>query len=361
MQALSWLRSIIRARRRRPDQPRFLTFLVTFRCNARCVMCDSWRKNQHDEMALPAIERIFRQMPRLDAVRLSGGEPFLRRDLCDIAGLVAAHLRPIYLHITTNGLLSAQIIHFCEQRERSVPLLLLVSLDGVGEKHDAVRGVPGAWEKALETLRALAPRRRELNLHLAVNQTIVDAEGCEQYRALSEVLAPLGIHNHVVIAYAQSATYSSVETAEVAPETAGAFQPFGDLPPERLRALFADLAEDLRHYAPHERLAKQYYYRGIRNRLLAARGFPNPPCVSLSSHLRLYPNGSVPVCQYNASCLGNLAETPFADLWHSERARELRAWVHRCPGCWAECEVLPNAIYSGDLLRELPYLCSSSF
>jgi hypothetical protein len=28
-----------------------------------------------------------------------------------------------------------------------------------------------------------------------------------------------------------------------------------------------------------------------------------------------------------------------------------RAWVRKCPGCWAECEVVPNALYSGDLLR----------
>ena len=31
--------------------------------------------------------------------------------------------------------------------------------------------------------------------------------------------------------------------------------------------------------------------------------------------------------------------------------RASRGWVDRCPGCWAECEVVPNAIYTGDVLR----------
>jgi len=351
---VSWLHSVIRARRGYADQPRFLTYLVTFRCNARCVMCDSWRKAPVQELSLPAIEQIFRQLPRLDAVRLSGGEPFLRRDLREIADLATEHLRPRLLHITSNGFLTEQIVRFCETRNRALPLMLLLSLDGVGEKHDTVRGIPGAWEKAMRTLHALTTRRKELNLRLAVNQTIVDAEGCAQYRALREVLTPLAVPHHVVIAYDQSATYSTTETSEMAPHLAGAFPTFGELPPEQLQALFADFAADVNRYAPLERLAKHYYYRGIRNRLFHHRDIPNPPCVALSSHLRLYPNGDVPVCQFNSTRLGNLAEQPFAELWHSERARTLRAWIARCPGCWAECEVLPNAIYSGDILREVP-------
>ena len=84
MRAFGWLKALVRARRRQPDRPRFLTYLTTFRCNARCVMCDSWQKGGGDELSLAAIEGIFAQLPRLDAVRLSGGEPFLRRDLREI-------------------------------------------------------------------------------------------------------------------------------------------------------------------------------------------------------------------------------------------------------------------------------------
>ncbi|HVR63081.1 MAG TPA: hypothetical protein VMU50_14360, partial [Polyangia bacterium] len=53
--------SVARTRLGRRDQPRLLTYIVTFRCNARCVMCDSWRKEGEGELTLPEIARIYRQ------------------------------------------------------------------------------------------------------------------------------------------------------------------------------------------------------------------------------------------------------------------------------------------------------------
>jgi len=47
--------------------------------------------------------------------------------------------------------------------------------------------------------------------------------------------------------------------------------------------------------------------------------------------------------------VGNLREQTFAELWSSAATAAQRHWARRCPGCWAECEVLPNAIYTGDL------------
>lgn len=351
MSVLTWPRTVARVRAGRTDVPRFLTYLVTFRCNARCVMCDSWRKEDtSDELTVADVRSIFAQLPRMDAVRLSGGEPFVRKDFPELLQATADLLRPHYLHVTTNGFLTERIIECCEQRHCRTPLALLVSLDGVGEKHDSIRGVPRAWERAMTTLQTLAPRQRELRLRLAVNQTIVDADGHEQYLRLRDVLRPLGIPHHVVIGYAMSATYHAEAYQQVAPEEAGSFSPFGDVTAEEWQSLLETLTADLPAYPWPERLAKRYYYRGIANRLLAQRGTPNPLCVALNSHLRLYPNGDVPICQFNATCVGNLKTQPFADFWHDARVLQGRHWVRRCPGCWAECEVLPNALYSGDLL-----------
>jgi hypothetical protein len=109
-------------------------------------------------------------------------------------------------------------------------------------------------------------------------------------------------------------------------------------PPELLRACRAEVEADL---------------AGIQHRLLEHRANPHPPCVALTRHLRLMPDGSVPTCQMNSTRVGSLLEQEFRQLWHSGKTREMRDWVRKCPGCWAECEVLPSALYTGDLLREL--------
>lgn len=351
-QLLSLPPTILSNRRRRPQLPRYLTYIVTFSCNARCIMCDSWKKPSPDDLSIDEIDHIFSQLPRLDAVRLSGGEPFVRRDLLDIAHLAQEKLRPLFLHITSNGFLTDRIVKFCEERRKDMPLQLLISIDGVGEKHNTIRGNRKAFDYVMRTLEALAPRRRELKLQLAVNQTIVDAEGAEHYRKLRDHLEPLDVRNHFVMAYDASATYSLDTETDVAPTEIGQFTTFGDFSKQQLRDLFDDVERDLARYDFPERLAKRYYLEGIRNRLLGDVGQPNPKCVALSTHMRLLPNGEVPTCQFNTRTVGNLRDQSFEQLWFGEEISSQRDWVHKCPGCWAECEVLPNAIYTGDLLAK---------
>lgn len=340
------------ARARGRTRPRFLTWVVTFTCNARCIMCDSWKKPSPNDLELPEVERIFRELPKLDGVRLTGGEPFVRKDLVEIADLVTEHLDPLFLHVTTNGFLTPRIVRFAEERDRRIPLRLLVSVDGVGEKHNEVRGQDFAWRKVTETLRALAPRQKDLGLSLSVNQTIVDREGIEHYRLLKEEMRPLGVRVNVVVAYDASATYS-LEEEEVVSSQIGKFTTFGEFGEAEFRALAAEIEEDLASFPLADRIAKRYYLDGARSRLLDGGSDPNPRCVALRQHLRMLPDGTVPVCQFNTKRVGDLRRQSFDEVWNGEPVAEKRRWVDRCPGCWAECEIVPNALYSGDLFRRM--------
>ena len=346
------MRAVGSNRLRRTSLPRFLTYTVTFGCNARCIMCDSWKMPTAGDLTFNEIESIFAQLPRMDAVRLTGGEPFVRKDFYEIANLAQKRLRPMVLHITTNGFLTERVVKFCEKRDKKIPLQMLISIDGVEEKHNEVRGSSIAWKSVMETIEQLAPRQKQLKLRLGVNQTIVDAEGVEQYRQLREVLRPHKVYNNVVMAYDTSATYNLEKSIDVAPTSMGQFTTFGEFTDDHLRQLIADVEADLKELPFFERLAKRYYLRGISNRLLHEEGAPNPKCVALNSHLRIFPNGDVPTCQFNSQVVGNLRQTPFEELWHDAQADRQRDWVSKCPGCWAECEVLPSAIYTLDLLRE---------
>jgi MoaA/NifB/PqqE/SkfB family radical SAM enzyme len=221
----------------------------------------------------------------------------------------------------------------------------------VGEKHNQIRGSTTAWKSVMETIQALAPRQRELRFRLSVNQTIVDLDGVSHYRKLRDVLRPHGVQNNVVFAYDVSATYNMEKEIEVAPNEVGQFSTFGELPKDVLNELLHEAEYDLREVPFFERRAKRYYLRGIHNRLLGNSGQPNAPCVALNSHVRLFPNGDMPTCQFNSRTIGSLRRQSFPELWQSYRAEQQRNWVRRCPGCWAECEVLPNAVYTMDLLR----------
>ena len=337
---------------RRP-LPRVLTWTLCFRCNARCGMCDSWRKPGTGEMDPEQAQRVIERLPRtISAVRLTGGEPFLRNDLADIAVSLDRRLRLDMLHLTTNGFLTGRIADFAAEmgRKLSAPLHLLVSLDGPEELHNEIRGQPFAFRAALETLRELVAHRREWGVELAVNQTVVDERGIAAYDELHGILRDLDVPHHVVVAYAESATYSTQTVADFSPADAGSFRTAHPMDPVLLERFFERLERDRRELPFSNRLAKGYYLEGIRNRLLRGQGAPNPSCAALAGHMRLYPNGDVPTCQFNSKVVGNLLRTDFDELWLGPEALQARSWVERCPGCWAECEVLPSALLGGDLL-----------
>lgn len=334
---------------RRSARPRMLTHTVTFRCNARCQMCDSWRLPEQSELELHEIERIYGELPPLDVVRLTGGEPFLRKDFAEIEGLATRIVEPRAVHITTNGFLTHRIVDLVERRDAHVPLHVLVSIDGTAEVHDEVRGVPRSYERALETVRELVERRRSHNLRVAVNQTVLDGAGARQYPALRDELARLGVGVHVIVAYRESATYSLERELERDVDGDSSYETFGTFDPGELEALVDQAERDLERLPRPERLAKRYYLAGLRRRLLGQPGPGAPPCVALHAHVRMFPNGDVPTCQNNSKVVGNLRASTFEEVWSSARAQEQRDWVTKCAGCWAECEVVPSAAYTGEL------------
>jgi Fe-coproporphyrin III synthase len=332
--------------------PRMLTFIVSFRCNARCIMCDSWKKDGTGDMTLEQIESVFHKLPKLDAVRLTGGEPFARKDFPEIASMAQRLLNPQVLHITSNGFLSDAIIDYTHKRDTSKKLYLLISIDGTEATHNRIRGVKNAWQRAITTINGIAPYQKEKNIHLMVNQTIVDDSSMDEYSKLHPILKNLGVQHNVVFAYDESATYSAESAQkEFVYNSEGEFSLFSDLSKDRMKSFFEELHRDSNEMPITDRWAKRYYYQGIKNRLLHGVGSPNPPCVALSSHLRLYPNGDVPTCQFNNKIAGNLLTQTWDEYWESTLRQAQRKWVQACKGCWAECEVLPNSIYTADILN----------
>jgi MoaA/NifB/PqqE/SkfB family radical SAM enzyme len=335
-------------------RPAWCTYLVTYRCNARCGMCDSWRMKPGAELTVEQVRTIFTKLAPLDVVRLSGGEPFLRTDFAELATAVLEAGRPAILHITTNGSFPDRVAEFVERFPKPRRLRLMVSFDGLAPTHDANRGAAVRFETAFETVRRLAALRDGLGVEVSANHTVIAPESLADAAELRAKLTALGCDVHSVLAYADSAMYGAKRRGQRAEDLLSARYP-----------LHPKLAEaDVSGFVDHElaalgalriwwlRWGKRYYLRGLRQRLNGqAEVARRPRCVALRSHLRLLPDGRVPVCQFNTQTVGNLLTQSLAEVWHNPAADRQRRWVDACTGCWAECEVVPNALYSGDILR----------
>jgi len=342
--------SILRNRLNIVSYPSYCTFMVTWRCNAKCVMCDIWRKKYSKEMTVKEIESVFTQLKMLDVIKITGGEPFLRYDLVEVVNTIQREANPFLIHITTNGLLTDAIKDFIKSVDKPDNIHLKISIDAVGESHDKIRGVRGAYERAMETLKELAKLRETYHFYLGVNQTIVH-ENMGDTTALREICRKLNVGLHQTIA--QDKAYLLNYGVSSLPKVPGEFKTHDEFSLDELIEVFNDIGKaEIKDFL--ERMVKRYYLRGLYNRLVLSKPIPKPMCVALRSHLRILPEGNIPICLYDMTIVGNLMKDKFTSIWFSDSLDKYRERVKKCPGCWIGCETIPNAIYSGDFIIDFP-------
>jgi radical SAM family uncharacterized protein len=170
---------------------------LLYRCNLECAMCPFWRR---EDEALLTVDQEVRMMESLVHAGVSflgfeGGEPLLRKDLPEI--LSEAHER-FHTSLVTNGWLLRNRI-----REIAPYLdLLFVSLDGIGDLHDRLRGIPRSFEKAVEGIRAA---RTHLPVAISSTLTAENMDDAEKLVALAQKL-------EVGITFQVAYNYSTAES-----------------------------------------------------------------------------------------------------------------------------------------------------
>jgi len=144
-------------------RPLFLTLFVTERCGLNCGHCfiseEAEDRRASPELSLDEYAMLARRAPPFPKLVLTGGEPFLRPDLARIAMLFHdSRTRTRQITIPTAGAHTRPVVELVEALLPGRPDLVLelqLSIDGIGENHDAIRG-PGQFQKLMETHQALA-------------------------------------------------------------------------------------------------------------------------------------------------------------------------------------------------------------
>src|ERR1051325_6272562 len=166
---------------------------VTSRCNAACQTCFYHEElNQPGDMTFAQIEKVSRTMPPITDLWLSGGEPTLRRDLSDVIDLFVTNNGVDRIIIPTNGLIKSRVYDVVDRalgNNPQIDLYLNIALDGYGQTHDRIRGVPGNWTKALDCIESLYPLKTKYTDRFRLNvNTVVCAENYTEIEMLAEFM-----------------------------------------------------------------------------------------------------------------------------------------------------------------------------
>lgn len=291
--------------------------IVSWRCPLHCKMCSIWQyPSDPKEEFNPSL---LGKLPYLYAVNVTGGEPFEREDLSAIVRILLQKARRVV--ISTNGWHTERILAL----SRKFPEVgFRISLEGLRETNDRLRGVPGGFDQAMKTLCGLRKAGcRDLGIAMTLSGTN-SGDLLPLYRLSREMgleFATAAVHNSFYF-HKQDNRIQDAEPVATALD-------------ELVRC-------QLKEKSPKS-WARAWFNRMLRDHILGA---PRPlPCGGGSHFFFLDPQGRVLPCNgsRDALSMGDLGTaSSFDELWRSARAREVRKKLAACGrNCWMIGSVSP--------------------
>lgn len=309
--------------------PVHVVWELTLACNLKCRHCGSRAgRPRPNELTTAECLEVVEQLARLGTreISLIGGEAYLRRDWTEIIRAIRRH--GIYCAIQTGArnLTPRRLAEAVEAGLQGVG----VSLDGLRELHDDMRGVPGSFDAAVDALR----RSKAAGLNTSVN-TVIGARTVGVLRPLmDEVLSAGATHWQLQLAVAMG---NAVDNDEIL------LQPYRLL---ELMPLLAELYHDglergllmiagnnIGYFGPYEHLWRSHH-----------EGYSHwTGCSAGQTVIGLESDGTVKGCPSLATVSyagGNIRELSLADIWnHSEelhfgRLRSVEALWGFCRSCY---------------------------
>ena len=292
------------------------TVIVTYRCNARCTMCNRYKAPSRPEDEI-SIETI-RKLPKMYFTNITGGEPFIRKDLKEI-------VRELYkksdrIVISTNGFFTDRILDLAKEFPQ---IGIRISNEGLQETNDAIRGLPDGFKRGYTTLRRLRKMgMKDVGFGMTVQD--INAPDLVPLYRLSDRLgmefATASLHNSFYFVEAGNIIHDRPMVAEN----------------------FEKLVNELLNSKSPKKWFRAYFNHGLINYIYGQKRLL--PCDMAFDTFFIDPYGDVMPCNgtKDKEVMGNLNEQDWEELWNSSRAEKVRRKVRCCDRqCWMIGSVSP--------------------
>ena len=345
------------------EEPVSLVHFITNRCNARCSFCfiDFDDPNTFKgELSLDEIDRLTKTLGKsLLNVNLTGGEPFARKEIVDIAKLYIKNTSIQSIYITTNGSLPDRAEHFAKtitNFDKDIELTFQISIDDMPQEHDRVRKVENLFENCLSTYRKLKNINQRVSPVVSITVTHENCENIEK------------IFNYLT----EECGIDSLKCTIVRDE--GVYK----TPLEKKKKIFDSyswLTEKIKEYSKENKI-KNYNSKSIQGKLhkkkdeisweLTKKMYMNPryisPCDAGSLFGIITAAGLVYPCEIlEDKLLGDLRQNDmnFGKIWKNQTTKDAKKFIKesKC-NCSYECALTYNILGNW---RYQPSLISSFF
>lgn len=264
----------------------------------------------------------YKKLPSsLRTVNITGGEPFLRKDLVEVVRNIHSSAPSCRLVFSTNGMLTDTIVETIEAvRTFHNRIGVGVSIDGPEEVHDAIRGVSGSFKNAVRTVRAL--RSKSLR-DLRIGMTLVT----DNYRYAEQVYRlskDLGVEFTITFAHNSEIYFQKTDNPH--PE-------FSNVSESKLKGI---VDAQLMSFSAKDWF-RAYHVQGITSPDLRREFISR--CQAGTRFFFVAPYGEVYPCMVMNMPIGNLREARDWDsLFDKDKETRIRRAVRNCrEDCWMVC------------------------
>ena len=292
------------------------TVIVTYRCNAKCTMCNRYKvpSKPEEEISLDTVKKL----PEMYFTNITGGEPFIRDDLKDI-------VRELYkksdrIVISTNGFFTDKIVDLCKEFPQ---IGIRISIEGLEQTNNEIRGLEDGYNRGYTTLKKLVDMGMQ---DVGFGMTVQDRNAAD--------LVPLyNISDELGMEFATASLHNSFYFVES-----------HNIIKDRLMVAqnFEDLINRLLESNSPKKWFRAYFNHGLINYIFSQKRLL--PCDMSFDTFFIDPYGDVMPCNgtKEKQVMGNLNEQSWDELWNSEQAEKVRKFVRNCDrNCWMIGSVSP--------------------
>jgi MoaA/NifB/PqqE/SkfB family radical SAM enzyme/polysaccharide pyruvyl transferase WcaK-like protein len=314
-----------------PMKPTAISMMANDVCNSRCQMCLIWQQKKDYEMSPDDLAKVFKDslFSNVAHIGITGGEPTLRKDLPELFRVACTTLPKLSAtSMITNAIVEDNVkqrvtecAEVCRQYGKSFDVM--VSLDGIGEIHETVRGRKGNFDSAINTIDYL----REKGIPVSFGCTITNSNALYVDELLDFVKAK-GLSGSFRVAEYINRLYNSPQTEHI--------RNFDEKTAYHL-GLFFFRAE----HSFELNSTKQKTYRSIRGML--AEGKPRQTgCPYHTQTVILTARGELLYCSPKSPIIGNTLQDSAVKLYFSNLGKRQEIRQNHCDDCIHDYHVPVN-------------------
>ncbi len=337
-------------------EPFSLIHFITNKCNAKCKHCfiNFDDPKIREELTLKEIKRLTQNLGHsLFNVNLTGGEPFLRKDILEIVLLYFKNTSTKSIFISTNGMFTEAIKNFIDgfiSAKVNSKIMFSISIDNFEIKHDSNRRVKGLFKNAIKTYKMVqsydAPK---IMPNIAITVT---SHNYKDVVRLYKHLKKIGVRSVTATIWREEGVVKKIDTEIKRGILASYKQLSGLIQKDQFNGEMIGFGNHL-----HGLLMKS---KNMIINEIVQKTYISPKFISLCPAASLfgviYANGDVYPCEILSRKLGNLKEYKmnFMKLWANQRTQECKKLIRqtKCT-CTFECAWSVNVLSNPKFLPSL--------